>query len=88
MINICPHKKSRNCCNKKATLKFWLSMLLKEKTKMAFRIIAYIKWIIEKTKEAMAALEIKANPATSAGVNVNMCFITLSFNGDCCRYDL
>lgn len=36
----------------------------------------------------MAALEIKANPATSAGVNVNMCFITLSFNGDFCRYDL
>lgn len=36
----------------------------------------------------MAALEIKANPATSALVNVNMCFITLSFNGDCCTYDL
>jgi len=36
----------------------------------------------------MAALEIKANPATSAGVTINMCFITLSFNGDCCRYDL
>ena len=73
---------------KKQHLTFWLSMLLKEKTKMAFRIIAYIKSVIAKTKEAMAALEIKASPATSALVNVNMCFITLRFNGDCCRYDL
>jgi hypothetical protein len=35
--------------------------------------------MIEKTNEAMAALKIKINPAISDFVNVNMCFITLSF---------